>query len=257
MGKFIFLSFLFHLTLLILFKLDLVNLENSKEKTINVGLLQEKKETKKALTNKINKKDTQKIPKNKKENLKETAKKKPNNKKENLKEAAKKKSKNKVNQKEKKKQVAKKETQKKKTKEQVNKNDFDDLLKNLAEKKLTKDSKDSFDTKLKKLSKKKLTSSSAPGENELNSIEKLLLNQIDENWSRPPGIKISENLIIKIIVSLDISGKVIGLQVHQKTQSDLNKYSTLQPYLDSAIRAIKKASPFEGLRKDRYNKNDG
>ena len=27
----------------------------------------------------------------------------------------------------------------------------------------------------------------------------------------------------------------------------------LQPYLDSAIRAIKKASPFEGLKKDRYN----
>ena len=102
------------------------------------------------------------------------------------------------------------------------------MLKNLAEKKLTKDSKDSFDTKLKKLSKKKLTSSSAPGENELNSIEKLLLNQIDENWSRPPGIKISENLIIKIIVSLDISGKVIGLQVHQKTQSDLNKYAHLR-----------------------------
>ena len=36
-------------------------------------------------------------------------------------------------------------------------------------------------------------------------------------------------------------------------KNEINKNSYLQPYLDSAIRAIKKASPFEGLKKDRYN----
>ena len=89
--------------------------------------------------------------------------------------------------------------------------------------------------------------------NELSSIEKLILNQIDENWSRPPGIKISKDLIIKIIVRLDINGNVISLQIHKNTLNETARDNTLQPYLDSAIRAIKKASPFEGLKKDRYN----
>ncbi len=35
--------------------------------------------------------------------------------------------------------------------------------------------------------------------------------------------------------------------------NEIAKDNKLQPYLDSAIRAIKKASPFEGLKKDRYN----
>ena len=38
-----------------------------------------------------------------------------------------------------------------------------------------------------------------------------------------------------------------------KTLNEIAKDNKLQPYLDSAIRAIKKASPFEGLKKDRYN----
>ena len=123
----------------------------------------------------------------------------------------------------------------------------------MAEEKLPIETKDSFDTTLKKLSEKKLISENKSNENELNYIQKLLHDQIDENWVRQPGIKTYKDLIVKIIISLDINGKVIGLQIHQKTQSDLNKYNTLQPYVDSAIRAIKKASPFEGLRKDRYN----
>ena len=90
--------------------------------------------------------------------------------------------------------------------------------------------------------------------NELSAIEKLILNQINENWSRPPGIKTSKNLIIKVIVGLDINGDVINLQIHRNTLNEIAKDSKLQPYLDSAIRAIKKASPFEGLKKDSYNK---
>ena len=80
-----------------------------------------------------------------------------------------------------------------------------------------------------------------------------ILNQIDENWSRPPGIKTSKNLIIKVIVGLDINGNVINLQIHKNTLNEIARDIKLQPYLDSAIRAIKKASPFEGLKKDRYN----
>ena len=57
-----------------------------------------------------------------------------------------------------------------------------------------------------------------------------------------------------MIVKLDINGNVIGLKIHKNTMNEINRNNTLQPYLDSAIRAIKKASPFEGLKKDRYNK---
>ena len=66
-------------------------------------------------------------------------------------------------------------------------------------------------------------------------------------------IKFSLNLVIKIIVRLDINGNVINLQIHKNTINEAARDSTLQPYLDSAFRAIKKASPFEGLKKDRYN----
>ena len=51
MGKFIFLSLLFHLILLVAFKLELIDLKNNKDKSINVGLAQEN-----ILTEKIQKK---------------------------------------------------------------------------------------------------------------------------------------------------------------------------------------------------------
>ena len=134
---------------------------------------------------------------------------------------------------------------------------FDDLLKDLAQEKLPLETQDNFEKKLQKLSEQKLKNSNSDrikiNQNELSAIEKLILTQIDKKWSRPPGIKISKNLVIKMIVRLDINGNVVGLQVHKNTLSKINNDNLLQPYLDSAIRAIKKASPFEGLKKDRYN----
>ena len=206
MVKFIFFSFIFHLTLLAIFKLEIVDLKKNKEQAINVNLSSEKKTLK------------EKEKPKKEIKPKKTAKEKPEN---------------------------------------YNKEKFDDLLKNLAKEKLLVDSQDSFEKKLQNLSEQKLQNSNnldkTPNKNELSSIEKLILNQIDENWSRPPGIKISKDLVIKIIVRLDINGSVIYLQIHKNTLNETGKDNTLQPYLDSAIRAIKKASPFEGLKKDGYN----
>ena len=227
MVKFIFFSFIFHLTLLIVFKLEIVDLKKNKEQAINVNLsvenknIKEKEKPKKEIKPKKTVKEIQKP----KKTVKETQK--PKN-------AVKEKSKN------------------------SNGEKFDDLLKNLAKEKLPLDSQDNFEKKLQKLSEQKLKNSNnldkkKPNKNELSSIEKLILNQIDENWSRPPGIKISKDLKIKIIVRLDINGNVINLQIHKKTLNQSIRDNTLQPYLDSAIRAIKKASPFEGLKKNRYN----
>ena len=208
MVKFIFFSFIFHLILLVVFKLEIVDLKKNKEQAVNVNLSLENK------------------------NIKE--KQKP------------------------KKEVKPKKTVKEKQKpKNSNEEKFDDLLKNLAKKKLPLESQNSFEEKLQELSEQKLKDNKRlnkkPNKNELSAIEKLILNQIDENWSRPPGIKTSKNLIIKVIVRLDINGNVINLQIHKNTLNEIAKDNKLQPYLDSAIRAIKKASPFEGLKKDRYN----
>ena len=129
------------------------------------------------------------------------------------------------------------------------------MLKNLAKEDLEKKiKKNNIDSKLEKLSENTLLEKALEIKKvELSLIEKIILEQIDSNWTRPPGIKIAKNLIIKLIITLDTNGKVIKLAIHKKTQTDIINNNTLQPYLDSAVRAIKKSSPFEGLRKDRYS----
>ena len=225
MVKFIFFSFIFHLTLLIVFKLEIVDLKKNKEQAVNVNLSVENKS--------IKEKEKPKKEIKPKKTIKE--KEKP------------------------KKEIKPKKTIKEKEKpKNSNEEKFDDLLKNLAKEELPLDSQNNFEEKLKELSEQKLKDNNKlnkkiPNKNELSAIEKLILNQIDENWSRPPGIKTSKNLIIKVIVGLDINGNVVNLQIHKNTLSEIAKDNKLQPYLDSAIRAIKKASPFEGLKKDRYN----
>ena len=257
MVKFIFFSFIFHLTLLVVFKLEIVDLKKNKEQAVNVNLsvenknVKEKEKPKKEIKPKKTVKEKEKPKKGNK--TKKTVKEKEKPKKEI-------KPKKTVKEKEKpKKEIKPKKTIKEKEKpKNSNEEKFDDLLKNLAKEKLPLDSQNNFEEKLQELSEQKLKDNKnlnkkIPNKNELSAIEKLILNQIDENWSRPPGIKTSKNLIIKVIVGLDINGNVINLQIHKNTLNEIAKDNKLQPYLDSAIRAIKKASPFEGLKKDRYN----
>ncbi len=249
MVKFIFFSFIFHLTLLVVFKLEVVDLKKNKEKAVNVNLSVENKNLIENEKPKKNIKPKKTVKEKPKKNIKP---------KKTVKEKPKKDIKPKKTIKEKpKKDIKPKKTIKEKP---INSNEekFDDLLKNLANEKLPLESQDNFEKKLQKLSEQKLKDNKKlnkkkPNKNELSAIEKLILNQIDENWSRPPGIKTSKNLIIKVIVGLDINGNVINLQIHKNTLNEIAKDKKLQPYLDSAIRAIKKASPFEGLKKDRYN----
>ena len=225
MPKFIFISFAFHIALMILFKLDIIEIDKNKEKIIKVGILEDKKTTnpKKSIAQKKEKKEKRILAKEKKSKAK--TKKKINETKKEIKKIIKKNNKNKQ---------------------------FDDLLKNLADEKLEKD-KDNFDKKIIDLSKKQLIDNVITNKGELIAIEKIIIEQIDQNWSRPPGIKISKDLEIKIIIFLDINGQLINVVVHKKTLNEIKNNSSLQPYLDSSLRAVKKASPFEGLRKDRYN----
>ena len=253
MVKFIIFSFIFHLTLLAAFKLEIVDLKKNKDQAINVNLSLEKKSI--IEKEKPKNKEKEKKPIKEKEKLKKKVqRKKPIKEKEKPNKIVK--TKKPIKEKEKqKKEIKKTITQKEKVKNSGEEK-FDDLLKDLAKKNLPLDVQDNFEKKLQKLSEQKLKNNKLDkklfNENELSLIEKLILNQIDENWSRPPGIKISKDLTIKMIVRLDINGNVIYLKIHKNTINEINRDNSLQPYLDSAIRAIKKASPFEGLKKDSY-----
>jgi len=243
--KFIIISILFHISLLIVVQLDIIEIKSEKRQAISIGVLEEKPpQIKKEEPKKVIKKKPKKVIK---EEPKKVIKKEP-------KKVVEKKPK-KVIKKKPKKVVEKKPKKviKKEPKKVVER--FDDLLKDLASENFEDEIKKSnIDNKIKELSNNKLLENTTEIKKvELSLIEKIILEQIDNNWTRPPGIKIAKNLVIKLIITLDTDGNVIKLALHKKTQADILNNITLQPYLDSAVRAIKKSSPFEGLRKDRYS----
>ena len=230
MKKFLILSLFLHTALASFFNFKRLFYEPEKITSISVAFIEDK--PKKKENNKI---DKQKETKSKKE-----------------KEIGKKKEKliNTKNKKEKKKDPKKKLDEKKNDKK------FDDMLKDLAEKEIIKEVNDNYniDKKIKSLSEKNLEEKETlTNKKELLSIINILRNQIDKNWTRPPGIKNINNLSFKIIITLDQNGNVTSISIPQSTNSLIKKDSSLKPYLDSAIRAIKKTSPFEGLEKHRYN----
>jgi len=226
LSKFIIISTLFHLAFLIAFKLDFIEIKKNKDQIINIRVLEEvknsepkKKIIKQPVKKEIKKPEQKKVKKPEKKEIRKP----------------------------KKKEI-------KQTNEPKQKNKFDDLLKDLAKKELLNKPKKNIDKTIQKLSQNELLNDTVElQQGELSEIEKIILNQVDRNWSRPPGIKIEKNLIIKVIIFLDITGEVINIKIHSDTKNALKKNNKLQLYLDTAIRAVKKSSPIEGLRKDRYN----
>ena len=79
------------------------------------------------------------------------------------------------------------------------------------------------------------------------------MDQINDNWTRPPAIKDQKNIVIKIDIYLDPSGNVYEIFIPNSTKAQVEQNKYLKPLLDSAVRAIKKSSPFEGLQKHSYN----
>ena len=230
MKKFLILSLFLHIALASFFNFKRLFYEPEKITSISVAFIEVKPKEKEN-----NKKEKQKETKIKKEKV-----------------IAKKKEKlvNTENKKEKKKDPKKQPAKKKNDKK------FDDMLKDLAEKEIVKKVNDNYDIdkKIESLSEKNLEEKkSFTNKKELLSIINILQNQIDKNWTRPPGIKNINNLSFKIIITLDQNGNVTSIKIPQSTNNLIKKDSSLKPYLDSAIRAIKKTSPFEGLEKHRYN----
>ena len=230
MKKFLILSLFLHTALASFFNFKRLFYEPEKITSISVAFIEDKPKKKEN-----NKKEKQEVAKSKKDKV-------IDKKKEKLV--------NTENKKEKKKDPEKKLAKKKNDKK------FDDMLKDLAEKEIVKKVNDNndIDKKIESLSEKNLEEKETfTNKKELLSIINILRNQIDKNWTRPPGIKNINNLSFKIIITLDQNGNVTSISIPQSTNSLIKKDSSLKPYLDSAIRAIKKTSPFEGLEKHRYN----
>ena len=231
MSKFLIISIIFHISFIFIFKIKNFNAKNIDFKTINITYVEQK-----------NSADEKKKEVKKKEVRKKTVEKKE------------------VKKKVKKRQPLKQSEKAKKQKKLIKENEknFDDMLKDLAEKDLDQKNniaKKKIENRIAELSREKLSGENLTNENnkEIAAIVKILMQQINENWTRPPGIKGIENLVIKLIITLDPGGNVSSIKIPQKTDDQINNDKSLKPYLDSAIRAIKKSSPFEGLQKHGYN----
>ena len=239
MPKFLIYSFCAHLIFFLIVKIDFKERSNLKEKSVSIEMVEKKlvpPAKKKVKQTSITSK---KVKKEVKKPVKKITNKKPEIKKKPLKKIT---------------------NKKPEIKKKVNKNleNFDDMLKNLAEEELTNKNKSNqnkdFEETLEKTVNQELFSANTnPQKGELKEIENTILQQVNNNWSRPPGIQTSQNLNIKLIIYLNSNGDVIDIKVHNQTKEKIQESIFLKPYLDSAVRAIKKSSPFVGLKKNRYN----
>lgn len=84
----------------------------------------------------------------------------------------------------------------------------------------------------------------------INVIESIR-SQFIHCWSVPYGALNVENLLVSININLDMHGKVIGVNVTDMKQYNRNPF--FRAMADSAIRAIYKCSPLQGLPHAKYN----
>ncbi|MFN7038008.1 MAG: hypothetical protein ACK4OM_00350 [Alphaproteobacteria bacterium] len=77
-------------------------------------------------------------------------------------------------------------------------------------------------------------------------------NQIYNSWYFQAGAKDSKDMFVILRIAVSLDGTVTQIEI-----VDMNKYNNGSTYyktfVDSAIRAVKKASPFTNLSVERYN----
>ena len=231
--KFVTFSLIFHISLIAVFKIKNFSKENNVTKVINVSYVEKKQEKKKV----EKKQEKKKIKKSENKDALKNKKQKPKSEKNN-----------KIKKQEKKttpKKDRNKTVQTKKNQQYENSKKFDDMLKNLAEEELEQNENINIENKIKNLSKKDLSNkNNKNNKKEIDAIIKLLMDQINDNWIRPPALKGYKNLVIKIDIYLDPNGNVYEIFIPSITKKQVENNTYLKPLLDSAVRAIKKSSPF-------------
>ena len=145
----------------------------------------------------------------------------------------------------------KKQAKKEKKKKTIDEN-FDSLLQNLeksskidANKKQAKETKD---LKISQKSKGEFNNEAALSITEQHAIKA----QIERFWNVPIGVKNAHDIKITLYIALKIDGSVEKIALVNK-KCPLDSSRECQAAIDSAIRAVKMASPLEGLTNARYH----
>lgn len=188
-------------------------------------------------------KEPEKIKEKKQENKKET---KETKKKEQKQE------KNNLKEKEENKKKNKKEPNSKEKKKKPKIDEFDSLLQNLEQTSKINDEKvkndKSEDTEDSSLSKGSFNS-----DNELSITEyQAIKSQIEEVWNVPIGIKGASDITVTLYIALNIDGTVTKVYLVDKNCSSTGEREC-SAAIDSAIRAVNMASPFQNLSSARYS----
>ena len=123
---------------------------------------------------------------------------------------------------------------------------FDDMLKNLAE-----DEPDSNSETIKELNKvnaENVTSKNSKASISPHLIAIKIARQINQNWTRPPGLKNSDDMAVPVRIRLRIDGTIINILVLNRSSD-----STYIVYQEAAERALNRLKKFEGLPPDKYS----
>lgn len=85
----------------------------------------------------------------------------------------------------------------------------------------------------------------------INELMGKIQSQVTQNWNIPIGVKDVQNMQVRLFIALTPQGVVTDVKILDQIQ-----YSTDNAYrviADSALWAVKEASPFQGLPADKYD----
>lgn len=134
---------------------------------------------------------------------------------------------------------------------------LDSILKNLekpqAEEKKEEPKKGDnadFDKMADALSKTETETEYKPNVPVSASVKDAIRKQVSDNWSITSGAKDAKDMVVTLTISMGQDGTVTDVKIGNQM-----RYNTDAPYramVDSAVRAVHKASPMKGLPADTY-----
>jgi outer membrane biosynthesis protein TonB len=157
---------------------------------------------------------------------------------------------------EKKKEEKKKDEPKKEEKKKEKKQNFDPdaLLKSLedsADKKTDKATKNKTQAKKEEESKEEAKGTFDPNMELSISEEDFIKQQIYKYWNYPAGAKDAGKLTVLLLIDINTDGTVTNVEIIGGEKGD--NPVVYQAVMDSAVRAVKRASPLKNLPTDKYS----
>ena len=123
---------------------------------------------------------------------------------------------------------------------------FDDMLKNLAEDE--PDLNSETIKELRKVNAENVTSKNSKASISPHLIAMKIARQINQNWTRPPGLKNSDDMAVPVRIRLRIDGTIINIRVLNRSSDP-----TYIVYQEAAERALNRLKKFDGLPPDKYS----